>query len=325
MSPPSEPVIDPDDAQSAQGADVDAASLETLAAGSKSFSFAGRFLPARARGDAAVVYALCRLIDDLADEAPSIEQADLDLAALRAELEGDAPPRPLVVRARQVLERTGTGVAPALHLMDGVCTDLRPVRVANDAELLRYAYQVASTVGLMMCGVLGVDDAEALPHAVDLGVAMQITNICRDVREDAMNGRVYLPADRLAAAGTSTDALLAGTPDRPAVAAVVRDLLEMADRYYTSADAGMRYIPLRSRLAIVVASRVYRAIGTRLLRRHGGDAWHGRTVVPTGTKVTRALGALAALPTPRIAGWGGRVTHDRGLHQLLPAWPGVNG
>ena len=304
---------------------VEGQSLETLAVGSRSFSFAGRFLPARARGDAAVVYALCRLIDDLADEAPSIDRADADLAELRAELEGRAEPRPLVVRARQVLERTGTGIAPALHLMDGVCTDLRPVRVADDGELLQYAYQVASTVGLMMCGVLGVDDAEALPHAVDLGVAMQITNICRDVREDAANGRVYLPATRLAAAGTHTDALLGGEPDRGAVAIVVRDLLAMADEYYRSADAGMRYIPLRSRLAIVVASRVYRAIGLRLLRRHGGDAWHGRTVVPGSAKLVRALGAVAIMPSPKIAGWGARAPHDRALHRLLPAWPGVNG
>jgi phytoene synthase len=146
----------------------------------------------------------------------------------------------------------------------------------------------------MMCAVLGVRDRRGLQHAVDLGIAMQLTNICRDVKEDAAMGRVYLPADRLAAAGVEQAALVAGEADREAVAAVVAQLLELADHYYASADVGMRYIPWRPRLAIFVASRVYRAIGVRLRQRHACDALVGRTVVPFGAKVFWTLCALAA-------------------------------
>ena len=121
---------------------------------------------------------------------------------------------------------------------------------------------------------------------------MQLTNICRDVREDAAMGRVYLPASRLRAVGVDPDDLVRGRADREAVARVVVDLLELAERYYASADAGMRYIPARPRLAILVASRVYRAIGRRLLHRHAADALHGRTVVPAGSKLVLVVAAV---------------------------------
>ncbi|HEU0078108.1 MAG TPA: squalene/phytoene synthase family protein, partial [Longimicrobiaceae bacterium] len=183
--------------------------------------------------------------------------------------------------------------------------------------------RVASTVGLMMCAVLGVRCREAHPHAVDLGIAMQLTNICRDVAEDAYHGRVYLPAERLRRAGTSTEALLAGTAGRAAVARAVAGVLELADRYYASADGGMRDLPPRARPAILVASRVYRAIGVRL-RKRGCDALAGRTVVRTPEKAFWGTRALAACLRPAILGIGPRWRHDGGLHAALRGLPGVN-
>jgi phytoene synthase len=194
---------------------------------------------------------------------------------------------------------------------------------SDDDELLRYCYRVASTVGLMMCAVLGVREPSAFPHAVDLGVAMQLTNICRDVREDARMGRVYLPASRLEAAGLTPDDLLQDRVDREALARVVADLLHLADRYYASADAGMRWIPARARTAIVVASRVYRAIGVKL-RRRGCDAWSGRTVVGGVEKVGWLAAALAASVGPTIAGWGPPARHVASLHGSLAGLPGAN-
>ncbi len=296
------------------------ASRDTLARHARTFRWASLFLPPSCRDDAAVVYALCRLVDDVVDEAPTEEGAALELSRLEAELRGEASPRPLVETGRAVLERGGAGLGPMLELVRGVAGDLGPVRFADDRALLRYSYRVAGTVGLMMCGVLGVRDEAALPFAVDLGVAMQLTNICRDVAEDAARGRVYLPADRLEAAGTSQSALLAGTAPRAAVAAVVGDLLDLADRYYASADLGMRYIPARSRLAILVASRTYRAIGG-VLRRRGGDALAGRVwVSPIGKAVhgVSALGAFAALAL--AAG----PAHDPQLHRALDGLPGTH-
>jgi len=291
-----------------------------LARHARTFDLAGRFLGRARQGEAAVVYAFCRLVDDLADESPSAEIADLALAEVEAELRGDRPARPLVAVFRDLLAEHGTDVRVPLELIAGVRSDLGPVAIESDAELLRYCYRVAGTVGLMMCGVLGVRSAVARPFAVDLGVAMQLTNICRDVAEDAARGRVYLPAERLLPA-TSLASLRTGQIPRPAIAAVVLDLLALADRHYASGDAGAIYIPWPSRLAILVAARLYRAIG-QVLRARGGDALMGRAVVPRLHKLGWTLVALARfarslVPSPP-------PQHDPALHRHIADMPGAD-
>ncbi|MEY3014719.1 MAG: hypothetical protein RIT45_3454 [Pseudomonadota bacterium] len=289
----------------------------------RSFALAGRLLPAKARDDAAVVYAFCRLVDDTADEAPSEAVARRELDVLQAELLGEAPRRPLVRAYLDVCARTGIPAEAGAELLRGVRGDLDPVQLADDRALLRYAYRVAGTVGLMMCGVLGVRDPAARAQAIDLGVAMQLTNICRDVREDGGRGRVYLPAERLRAAGVEPDQLLACVDRAPeeairaATATVVHDLLALAERYYASARTGVPAIPLRARLAIGAAARIYRAIGTRLARRHRCDAWHGRTVVPWGARIVALLDGM------RWALFARRAPHDAPLHDALRGLPGV--
>jgi phytoene synthase len=177
---------------------------------------------------------------------------------------------------------------------------------------------VAGTVGLMMCGVLGVRDPKALPFAIDLGVAMQLTNISRDVAQDADMGRVYIPATRLRALGIeSSPSGLQAAPQRTGRA--VHDLLAMADRYYRSAHAGIAYIPWRACLAIRVASSVYRAIGVRLIRL-GCDPMSGRTVVPFTEKLWWA--ATAVWQNLRRSNAVPR--HRGGLHRSLQGLPGVD-
>ncbi len=295
-----------------------AATLATLAAGSRSFSFAARFLPAARREDAALLYAFCRYVDDLADEADDEHAARAALDALAEELRGEAAPRPLAEAVLALFARRDIPVAPALHLIEGVRSDLGHVALDSDAELVRYGYRVAGTVGLMMCGVLGVRDPKAWPYAVDLGVAMQITNIVRDVAEDAARGRVYVPRTRLTAVGVQGDAATLHA-HAEAVRSVVADLVDLAERYYRSADQGLRFIPLGARAAILVASRVYRAIGLRL-RRNGADPFRGRTVVPWFEKVYWAAVALAQLPF--TASW--RRPHRAMLHRALVGLPGAS-
>lgn len=303
--------------------DVVEASRAILARHARSFRWASVFLPGDARDDAAVVYAYCRIADDLVDEATDPATGAADLAQLDAELLGAAPPRSLVIALHDVARRRGIDLGSAHELNVGIGSDQGAVRVADDAELLRYCYRVAGTVGLMMCGVIGVTNRDALAHAIDLGIGMQITNICRDVREDAGRDRVYLPATRLRAAGIDPEALRAGTADRAQLAGVVTDLLALAERYYASADDAMRHIPWRSRLAILVASRVYRAIGRRLLR-HGADAWAGRTIVPWWEKVVWAAAGLAASLRPRVLGLTTVPPHDPRLHDGLAGLPGAD-
>jgi phytoene synthase len=306
-----------------EGSAIARAAEETLAAHSKSFHFASRFLPPANRADAALLYTFCRAVDDAADERESEAEAVAELARIEAELDGHADRRPLIAAFVAMAERRGLDLRHAKELITGVRTDLGTVLVEDDAELHRYCYRVAGVVGLMMSPLLGVTRAEAAPHAIDLGIGMQLTNICRDVAEDARMGRVYLPRNRLEAAGVSPEMLLAGHGvDRAAVARVVRELLDMAESYYSSGDAGMRYIPLRPRSAILVASRVYRAIGRRLARA-GYDALEGRTVVSKAGKIVAAIGALASLVAPRVVGLV-RARHDAALHEGLRGLPGAN-
>lgn len=302
--------------------DVIAMSRAVLARHARSFRFAGLFLPKHALDNAAVVYAFCRLVDDAIDEAPDAQSARREATALAAELRGERPARPEVRAFVVVADRIGLDRRFAEQLIVGVGEDAAGhVRLDDDDALVRYGYLVAGTVGGMMCAVLGVKDARALPFAVDLGIGMQITNICRDVLEDAGKDRIYVPLRRLRAAGVDVDSFVvdapAGCVDRGAVSDVVLALLERADAYYASGHAGLRYIPWRSRFAILVAGRVYRAIGS-MLRLRRGDSLAGRVSTSTAHKMLIAVGALFAFPFTGMS----KVVHDPQLHTAIRGLPG---
>lgn len=270
----------------------------------KSFWLASLFLPADRRDDAAVVYAFCRLVDDSADEAPSLAAADRALAQIEAELNGVAVARPIIQAFLEVVERLHLPLKAAKDLMLGVRSDLEAVRVPDDWHLAQYSYRVAGTVGLLMCGVLGVRDVKAYPFAVELGIGMQLTNICRDVLEDARRDRVYLPQSRLEALGSSAQDVLSEGVSQEVRSKVVGQLLDCADICYERAYYGMHFIPFRTRIAIVVASRVYRAIGHKLRSTHHCDPFHGRTIVSGFMRWWQVGLAVIQLFSPRVLGWG---------------------
>ncbi len=271
-----------------------------LATRARSFRWAAAFLPEGSHDEAAILYAFCLEVDDAADESGSREEAERALAVIEGGLAGE-PANPVVTAVRERIDGKAIRGYAVRDLIAGARSDLDQVQVADDGELIRYAYRVAGTVGLMMCPVIDVQDPEAFPHAIDLGIAMQLTNICRDVLEDAQMGRVYLPATRLLAAGTSPEAIVDGTVDREAVATVVCDVLALAETHYRSGEAGLRFIPWRPRLAIAIASRLYRAIGLRLAR-SGGDSLRGRTVVPWWEKLMWVVVAIISWPLPKTGG-----------------------
>ncbi len=268
----------------------------------RSFRWASALLTAAQRRKVAALYAFCRAVDDLADAdwVTPEAQADLEslLTALEAEPNGEAlwPETYLWFRDLCIECEIDFGIVRQLLL--GMLSDLGVVRIQSDSELVRYCYRAAGTVGLMMCSVLGVRDRLALRHAIDLGIAMQLTNISRDVLEDAEAHRVYLPADRLEGYGVSPEDLLDGSADPQSVSVAVSDVLALAERYYESGDAGMRYLPARARWAILVASRLYRGIGRRLRRRRQSNPLLGRVVVPWYAKL--GLVASATLSWVRI-------------------------
>jgi phytoene synthase len=226
------------------------------------------------------------MVDDAADETGDASIAQESLRAIQTAMTtptGDGTD--LIGAFAEVARRTRIESLWVEDLIRGVRSDLGNVRIADDAALMQYCYRVAGTVGLMMCRVLNVPKPEALPYAVALGIAMQLTNICRDVLEDAQKDRVYLPHTRLSEVGVSPQHLIDGTADAQAVTKVVRDLLHLAEQYYQKADIGIALIPTRARLAIFIASRIYRAIGLRIISHLGGNPLRGRAVVPWYHKV----------------------------------------
>jgi len=287
-------------------------SHQVLRRHARSFSLAGEFLPRRHLDRAATVYHFCRWVDDLADETPDPVDAAESLQHVLDMLNGDAPPNELVRETLIALDAAAPGREAAIDLVKTMQFDLNPARLADDAALLRYCYGAAGTVGVMMCAVLEVEDRSAWPHAVDLGIGMQLTNICRDVLEDSEMGRVYLPETRLRTAGTSQAAVLSGNRP-PEVRSVTKDLLDMAEVYYASGLAGIRAIPGTSRYGISAAAHLYRGIGRRLSR-HNCDPFLGRTVVPWYEKALLLLSAIK--PTPR-------APHEPSLHLHLQGLPGT--
>ncbi|MEE4377930.1 MAG: phytoene/squalene synthase family protein [Candidatus Competibacteraceae bacterium] len=294
----------------------------TLKRHGKSFYWAGTLLePAQAQ-HAAVLYAFCRAADDLADGTdPSIARSGL--SDIRQALERGVSADPTVSAFLQLATEQQLPLMPARVLIDTLIDDVGTVRLQTWDELLRYAYGVASTVGILMCGVLGVRDSAALPFAIDLGIAMQLTNISRDVLEDAARDRVYLPQEATSIS-LQPQYLVAGDgATRDAAYSVVEQVLRRANGYYRSADQGMRYLPWRARLAILTAARVYEAIGG-VVQRRGDEYWRGRSYVGVAGKcwhTTRALSAALSQPGYWLSGKPPR--HDPQLHQALRGLPGA--
>lgn len=294
------------------------ASDRVLARAGRSFHFASRFLSREHAGRAARLYAFCRYVDDLADLSSDPGAARDELTRIERDLASDRRIDPRVDDLLDLARETGLSVAAARQLVSGVRSDAGRVEIADVRGLLRYGYRVAGTVGLMMCPVLGTTDPRAVPFAIDLGIAMQLTNIARDVIEDARAGRRYLPGNWVGDAAPET---IAGCPEalQPHVCHAVRRLLLMADRYYASGEAGLVYLEPRPRLAIAVAARVYRAIGLELERRDFAP-WRGRAVVPTAKKVALASEVLLAEAGRRRSD---AMEHDASLHHCLAGLPGA--
>lgn len=271
-----------------------------LARHSKSFALAARLLPPPVRDEVAVLYAWCRRADDAVDLAPRAEQPRA-LGRLRRELADvygvGVPAGELPAALAAVVRQRGIPPEYPGELLAGLEMDALGTRYPSVEALLGYCFRVAGTVGLMMCHVMGVADPRALRHAAHLGMAMQLTNICRDVVEDWERGRLYLPDALLDSCGApGLSGALGGPLPReaaPALARAVTRLLDEAERLYASGDAGTPALSWRSALAVRAARRVYAAIGARL-RGRGCDVLAGRAVVPSLDKLVLAAGAGAA-------------------------------
>ena len=292
---------------------------QVLAKNGKSFYWASLFLGSALADRAARLYQFCRFVDDLADgDLP--HRLD-SLEDIRAGLSD--PQHPAVATIPELnafitlADESNLPLNAAGELLDGMLRDQLPTAVATEAELLRYCHAVAGTVGLMMCRVLNCQHPRAESFAVDLVVAMQLTNIARDVLEDATMDRRYLPASWLDTPLSAEAIAKAENSCHLPVAAAIDQLLELADQYYASALLGIHLLPFRSRFSIIVALRVYRQIG-RQLKAGGLQWWRGRTVVSKATKIRLSISSLMHLIPKKVP------AHKTYLHQHLKGLAGVD-
>jgi phytoene synthase len=303
--------------------DVEAVGTDVLRRKGKSFYWAGQLLTGSQLERAANLYRLCRTIDDLADEASTPLEtisADRQLRELHEALVSKHAPAgektALYQQAESLLGSDPIALGALADLVDTVRQDLSCVRLIDHAELLRYSYGVAGTVGVMMTCLLNArEQKQALPHAIDLGIAMQLTNISRDVLEDAHLSRLYLPANGMAGSLAPEDLIAGDQMARHRAWLGVRELLGIAEIYYRSGWQGLGYLPFRSRLAIAVAAKVYREIGQKILRRGEAHYWQSRCVVGPAQKLKASAEALVQLALGAISRHP--VRHDPALHQSL--------
>jgi phytoene synthase len=315
---------------------VVANSREMIRLGSRSFAFAAKLFDADTRHHAWMLYAWCRHCDDQIDgqnlgmqpgraqpvsPAPSGAGSQADSPAARLErlrnethraFAGESLSEPVFIGLQRVSRDCGIPERHALELLAGFEMDVRNHVYRSFDDTLLYCYRVAGVVGVMMAQIMGARDVPTLQRAADLGIAFQLTNIVRDVLDDAGNGRCYLPATWLAEVGLSA-ATIAEPANRAAVARVTARLLEQAERYYQSADCGLQALPFRSAWAVSAALGIYRAIG-RLVLQRGPQAWDRRVVVSTPRKLGElVIGAWSALRARLFDRWLTRLPRSRDL------------
>ena len=280
-----------------------AACRDAIRQGSRSFHAASLVLPAAVRKSAYGLYAFCRLSDDAVDlDGGSFDALERLRDRLRRAYEG-RPHGSAADRAMSDVVRIHAipRAAPEA-LLEGLAWDAEGRRYETLDDLHDYAVRVAGAVGVMMTLMMGVRDPVALARACDLGVAMQLTNIARDVGEDARAGRLYLPLSWLRDAGVDPDAFLANPAASPALKSVVARLLREADALYARARLGVAHLPPACRPAILAAALLYAEIGRDLERRRALDSIAHRAHVSAPRKFALLAKAVTLSPfLPRDA------------------------
>jgi phytoene synthase len=293
----------PTRSEAERGADLRACHA-ILAHGSKSFVAASRMLPARLHDRTAALYAFCRVADDAVDLGAD---ARVELERLHGRLDriytGRPDPDPVDRAYCDLVHELDIPRAVPAALLEGFAWDAERRRYETAEDLAAYCARVASTVGVMMTLVFGERSPILVARSCDLGLAMQLTNICRDVGEDARAGRVYLPLAWLREAGLDADAFVARPAPSPALAGVVRRTLALADSYYRRADGGMGLYPRDCRLGVRAARLIYAEIG-RVIARHRYDSVTTRAYT---SKIRKLVLLARALP---VLLWPGRASSD---------------
>jgi phytoene synthase len=265
----------------------------------KTFSFASVVLPRKTFEKIIIFYEFCRAIDDIADENDDYLYAKKSIENIMIDIKKGYSDSPYLNEFITFIRKEGINQTYIIDLLNGVLFDCKEqIKINNQSELLDYAYAVAGTVGAIMCTLLDIgqkDHKNALLPAIHLGIAMQLTNIARDIYEDAGRNRIYIPQSWKKT--VSCDLLVMPTSKNNDVRDECKKLLDLADKYYLSSEAGYPYLPTRARICIFIASNLYRAIGCKI-RKDDYQYWKGRVYLDKLEKIKVTLINLRKIFAP---------------------------
>jgi len=217
-----------------------------LAQYAKSFNWAGFFLPRKTYQKCSALYDFCRTVDNIADDKNKISVKQGNFLKFKNDFLNKNYANPVIKNIWDLIKEFNISNKIVNDLLDGISSDIKEnVKLRSKKELLIYSYRVAGTVGLMMAKILKVEKEQSLKSAIDLGIAMQLTNISRDVIEDKKNGRFYINED---------------FED-------IKSTIELSEKFYQNSFYSIKEIPISFRFSILVARRVYRKIGLKILNK----------------------------------------------------------
>ncbi len=236
----------------------------------KSFYWASFFLSKKIFNKCSSLYDFCRTLDDIVDENNSLKLKKANFSKFKKDFINKDFNNPIIKNMWSIIESENISSKIVIDLFDGIETDLvEKVQINSKKDLLVYAYRVAGTVGLMMSKILKVKNKEAFKGAIDLGIAMQLTNIARDVNEDNKRGREYIIANFSS----------------------IKDTIKESEIFYQKSFNSISSIPIRSRFSVIVARRVYKKIGDYILKQKNTENYNkaGKIYVPIAGKVLETL------------------------------------
>ena len=239
----------------------------------KSFNWAGFFLPKQTYKKCSSLYDFCRIVDNIADDKNSIELKESEFNEFKNDFIQKNYNNPIIENMWEIIDEFSISLKVVNDLFDGIQSDIKQtVKLNSKKELLIYSYRVAGTVGLMMAKILKVNKKSSLKSAIDLGIAMQLTNISRDVVEDLNNGRSYI--------NNNFDD--------------IKSTLKLAEKFYESSFYSINEIPIRFRFSILVARRVYRKIGYKILNKKSIENYKasGKIFVSNQEKIVETFFAI---------------------------------
>ena len=267
----------------------------TLKNRAKTFYFASLFFPNYIKKDIRTLYEFCRYIDDIGDDQKrSSKSSKFKLEKIKNDLRILKSQNVIVSNLLSICSKYNINTSIPIYLIDGVLSDLKIVNFKSNNELIKYSFKVAGTVGLMMCAIMNVKDKKLKLKAIQLGIAMQITNISRDVNEDLNRGRIYFPKQLLSKKIKDFKEIPKKKKFKMYFCKDLNKLLNMADRIYKISWNGIILLPIKYRIPIAIASFLYQSIG-RKIRSKSYDVWNQRIYLNFFEKIIYTVGIIYKL------------------------------